>query len=213
MIKEQKAIRKYNINSPAQAMKMANVLKEYVVRNKLYAKIRDKNYVMVEGWQFAGGLIGLTPNIIGVKDLTSVGTKNYKWFAEAEIIRNKDDKKVGSGFALCSKEETKKKNFDEFAILSMAQTRAIGKAFRNKIGWIMKLAGYEPTPAEEMRNVSEANYTEVSDDFEKSKTMITNSKTKDGLFGMLEVIKKSKKYSKAQKKELETLISTKIDKL
>ena len=39
---------------------------------------------------------------------------------------------------------------DEYAILSMAQTRAIGKAFRNLIGWVIKMAGYESTPAEEM---------------------------------------------------------------
>ena len=33
----------------------------------------------------------------------------------------------------------------------MAQTRAIGKAYRNIIGWVIKLSGYEPTPAEEVK--------------------------------------------------------------
>ena len=32
----------------------------------------------------------------------------------------------------------------------MAQTRAIGKAYRNILAWIIRAAGYEPTPAEEM---------------------------------------------------------------
>ena len=32
----------------------------------------------------------------------------------------------------------------------MAITRATGKAFRLNYSWIMALAGYEPTPAEEM---------------------------------------------------------------
>ncbi|MBK8185727.1 MAG: hypothetical protein IPK63_23660 [Candidatus Competibacteraceae bacterium] len=32
----------------------------------------------------------------------------------------------------------------------MAQTRATGKACRLAFSWIMSLAGYEPTPAEEM---------------------------------------------------------------
>ena len=211
--KETKAIKKYNLRSPAQITKMANVLKEYVVKNKLYAEIKGKNYVMVEGWQFAGGLLGFSPNIVSIKDLAPEDPKKFKWLVEAEIIRNKDDKSVGRGYALCSNEESKKTSFDEYAILSMAQTRAIGKAFRNKIGWVMKLAGYEPTPQEEMSSVKEANYTEVGDDFEKSKIMITNAKTKDGLFEMLEVIKKSKKHSKTQKKELEKLISARIDRL
>jgi hypothetical protein len=32
----------------------------------------------------------------------------------------------------------------------MAQTRAIGKAYRNLLAWLMKAAGFEATPAEEM---------------------------------------------------------------
>src|SRR6185369_14512327 len=43
-----------------------------------------------------------------------------------------------------------KRRFDEYAIASMAQTRAIGKGFRNLLGWLMKAAGVEATPAEEM---------------------------------------------------------------
>ena len=112
----------------------------------MYVTIVDKNYVLVEGWQFAGGLLGLFPKVLEVKDLG-----NNKWLAQVEIINQKDNSVVSSGFALCSKTEEKKKTFDEYAILSMAQTRAIGKAYRNLLGWVMKLAGYEATPAEEMK--------------------------------------------------------------
>ena len=54
------------------------------------------------------------------------------------------------GIALCSNKEKTKRYFDEYAILSMAQTRAIGKAYRNLLAWLMKAAGFEATPAEEM---------------------------------------------------------------
>jgi hypothetical protein len=37
----------------------------------------------------------------------------------------------------------------------MAQTRAVGKAFRNQLAWLMKAAGFEATPAEEMDFVEE----------------------------------------------------------
>jgi hypothetical protein len=74
-----------------------------------------------------------------------------KWLAQADIILKKDGSVVSSGFAICSQAENKKSGFDEYAILSMAQTRAIGKAFRNMIGWVMKLEGYEATPAEEIK--------------------------------------------------------------
>jgi hypothetical protein len=57
---------------------------------------------------------------------------------------------VATGIALCSNGEKTKRYFDEYAILSMAQTRAIGKAYRNLLAWLMKAAGFEATPAEEM---------------------------------------------------------------
>lgn len=56
----------------------------------------------------------------------------------------------GSGFATCSNIELAKTSFDEYAVNSMAQTRAIGRAYKNVIGFIMKTAGYAPTPTEEM---------------------------------------------------------------
>jgi hypothetical protein len=109
---------------------MAKILKDYIVKNKLYAPIKDKNYVMVEGWQFAGGLMGTIPRIVSVEP---IGNDTSKWMVKAEILNIKGDV-VGVGYAMCSKEEDKKKSFDDYAILSMAQTRAIGKAYRNLIG-------------------------------------------------------------------------------
>ena len=57
-----------------------------------------------------------------------------------------------------------KRSFDEYAICSMAQTRAVGKAYRLLIGWLMKSAGYEATPLEEMDGV-----------FEKAEPRVTKS--------------------------------------
>jgi hypothetical protein len=37
-----------------------------------------------------------------------------------------------------------------FQLRSMAQTRACAKALRNVFAWVVVLAGYKPTPAEEM---------------------------------------------------------------
>lgn len=40
-----------------------------------------------------------------------------------------------------------------FQLRSMAQTRACAKALRNVLAWVVVLAGYRPTPAEEMSSV------------------------------------------------------------
>lgn len=125
---------------------MAIVLKNHIIKNGLSVKIVNRDYVMVEGWQFAGGLMGLFPKISKVENI-----EKGKWMATAEVIDKKTGNVVSVGYAICSSQEHKKAGFDEYAILSMAQTRAIGKAYRNLIGWVIKMAGYESTPAEEIK--------------------------------------------------------------
>ena len=139
----------YNLAKPIQVVAMAKVLQKHIVNQKLSVPISGKEYACVEGWQFAGGLMGMYPKITKVTDLSN--DKEKKWMAEVEIIQLKDGKAVGFGCALCSNAEGRKKSFDEYAVLSMAQTRAIGKAYRNLIGYVMKLAGYESTSAEEIK--------------------------------------------------------------
>jgi len=148
MQKIQKIILKnYNLDKINNLSSMAILLKKHIVQNNLFVDIVGKKYVMVEGWQFAGGLLGLRPQVVKVDKIDT-----NEWLAQVNII-DKNNKVLSSGFALCSKKEMKKNSFDEYAIVSMAQTRAIGKAYRNLLGWIMKLAGYEATPAEEMENI------------------------------------------------------------
>lgn len=138
---------KYELSKPSDMVAMASVLKKHIVEQKLFTTIVGKNYAHVEGWQFAGGLMGLHAEVADIQNLST--TTEIKWLAKVEL-KSADGKTVGLGFALCSNKESKKKSFDEYAILSMAQTRAIGKAYRNLVGWVMKTAGYETTPSEEM---------------------------------------------------------------
>ena len=42
----------YNIASPGQVAQMAIALKNFIIKNSLSVKIVDRDYVMVEGWQF-----------------------------------------------------------------------------------------------------------------------------------------------------------------
>lgn len=70
--------------------------------------------------------------------------------------------KLSRGTGHCSNMELLKAEFDEYAIISMCETRSIGKAYRNLIGFVIKAAGFEPTPAEEMNttNTVEGTYSE-----------------------------------------------------
>lgn len=135
------------LTNPSDILDFATNLKKMIVENNLYTNIRGKNYINVEGWQIAGAFTGTFPVVESVENLSDGDF--YKYRAEVSI-RDKEGNKVGSGVAICTNHEAGKKNFDEYAVASMAQTRAVGKAYRMKIGWLLKVAGYETTPAEEM---------------------------------------------------------------
>lgn len=139
-----------DLANPNDILTFANNLKEMIVKNNLSTPLRGKNYVNVEGWQVAGAFTGLFP-VVELVENQSEGTK-YKYRAEVSL-RDKEGNKVGYGVAICSNQESGKSSFDEYAIASMAQTRAVGKAFRMKIGWLLKIAGYETTPTEEMDTI------------------------------------------------------------
>jgi len=109
----------------------------------------------VEGWQFAGASLGLMPIITSTQDLSNETA--IKYMATCEVRNITTGQLVATGIALCSNAEKTKRYFDEYAILSMAQTRAIGKAYRNLLAWLMKAAGFEATPAEEMDFAKEDN--------------------------------------------------------
>ena len=114
----------YDIAAPGQMAAMAKVLQAHIGAHGLSTLIVGRQYTNVEGWQFAGGLMGYLPKVVKVENI-SVGNEK-KWRADVELIRIKDDKVMGTGSAICSNAENKKKAFDEYAIMSMAQTRAIG---------------------------------------------------------------------------------------
>lgn len=130
-------------------------IQEHVKKHGLTVEFRDKkgkpnHYPMVEAWQYAGALLGLFPRLSKLESLCDETKGIFKYRAEIHIITAGTNAVVSSGVAICSNQENSKRYFDEYAIASMAQTRAAGKAFRLCLGWVMKAAGYESTPAEDM---------------------------------------------------------------
>jgi hypothetical protein len=144
----------YDLVNKDSMLGLSNELSRLIVEKKLTTNIQGKNYVNVEGWMFCGSALGLNPVITEVTDLTRRGTEpgqvEIKYMAKCEVRNINTGQLVATGVAICSNFEHSKKRFDEYAILSMAQTRAIGKAYRNLLAWLMKAAGFEATPAEEM---------------------------------------------------------------
>lgn len=150
----QKTNPSYELINKDSMLQLSNELSKLIKEKNLSTTIQRKEYVNVSGWQFAGASLGLMPIITEITDLTRRGEQpgqiEFKYLAKCEVRKITTGEVVSTGIALCSSFERTKSSFDEYAILSMAQTRAIGKAYRNLLAWLMNAAGFEATPAEEM---------------------------------------------------------------
>ena len=141
-------VESYDISRSDETLDLAKDLAKFIKDNKLTTNVQGKEFVNVEGWQYAGSRLGIVPIVEHVINVSSA--EELKYQAKVTLFDMRHGTTVGAGFAVCSNKESGKKFYQEFAIMSMAQTRAIGKAYRNCLAWIIRAAGYEPTPAEEM---------------------------------------------------------------
>lgn len=127
----------------AQASRVADALKSVLQRQGLTTNIQGKAHVRVEGWTTLGSMLGVVPVVAWTRKLDN------GWEARCEA-RTLDGRVVGAAEAQCTRDERMWQGRDEYALRSMAQTRATSKALRGPLGFIVTLAGYDATPAEEM---------------------------------------------------------------
>lgn len=127
------------------ATEIATVLSDVIEKQKLYVNIQGKKYVKVEGWQTLGTFLGVIPREKSVHELDDGSFEAY-----VELVKFSDGLSISGASALCSIHEKRWGHAEAYARRSMAITRATGKAYRTGFAWIVTLAGYQPTPAEEM---------------------------------------------------------------
>lgn len=126
-----------------RATAMAKPLADVVRKQKLTTNIQGREHVRVEGWTLLGSMLGVFPILTWTRKLED------GWEARVEA-RTRDGALVGAAEAQCLYSEKTWKSRDDYALRSMAQTRATSKALRQPLGFVMQLAGFDPTPAEEM---------------------------------------------------------------
>lgn len=126
-----------------RASAVADALKGVLQRQGLTMNIQGREHVRVEGWTTLGSMLGVVPVVTWTRP-TEKG-----WEARVEA-RTMDGRVVGAAEAGCSRDERTWTSRDDYALRSMAQTRATSKALRGPLGFVVTLAGYAATPAEEM---------------------------------------------------------------
>jgi len=162
------------------AIRAAKALSRVIAQKKKPVIINGEQYLEFEDWMTLGQFDGVSVRTGEAEPVEINGVQGAK--AKAFLYNNRTGELIGGAEAYCMRDEEKwgtrakyewqgegdrrrrvkvgEEVVPWFQLASMAQTRAGSKAFRNKEAWVAVLAGYRPTPAEEMTEGTVSNATE-----------------------------------------------------
>ena len=152
----------------AEAVMAAEALAEVIKKKVKPVIFNGEQYLEFEDWQTCAKFYNLSVRVIWTRPIEIGGAIGFE--AGAEVVNNLTGMIVSAAEAMCLNDEDKwnkrtkyewnpKTKMREkvgevavplFQLRSMAQTRACAKAFRNVLAWVVVLAGFKATPAEEM---------------------------------------------------------------
>ena len=184
---------------PEETIEMASIaakaLKRVVSFKPKPVILNGEQYLEFEDLQLLAQFYGYAVKTGDASLVDIDGVKGAK--AHADLIDLKTGYVIGGAEAYCMRDEDKwntrpkyewqgegtaarrVKIADEpvpwFQLASMAQTRAGAKALRNRLAWVVVLAGYKPTPAEEMTENT------VSDAVKERRTIDKSEDRKSGV--------------------------------
>lgn len=154
----------------ADAARAAAALKQVIEQTGASLKLGQSEHLKVEAWITLARFFNCAARIAETRLVTIGDIHGYEAFAQ--VVHLGDGTVVSSGEAMCMTDEpqwreravyewrdgVRMKTGSEpvplFQLRSMAQTRAISKACANAFRWVVVLAGFSGTPAEEMVGVA-----------------------------------------------------------
>ncbi len=138
-----------------EARLRASALGDVLKGKKKPVVFRGEQYLEFEDWQTLGNFYGITSKVESTQFVEYGSASGFE--AVAVALQIDTEKIVSRAEHMCLNDESNwiKKPLAE--IRSMAQTRACAKALRNVLAWVVVLAGYKPTPAEEMPQEERSN--------------------------------------------------------
>jgi hypothetical protein len=137
-----------------KASEMAKVLQRVVDQAGLARSFGGKKkHLEFEAWQTIGQFFNSTPVTEWTKPIMdkdkSLGGKIVGWESRV-VVKNVDGRTIAAAESMCMRDEPNWKSKPNYALRSMSQTRAAGKALRSVFAFVAVLAGYSATPSEEM---------------------------------------------------------------
>lgn len=143
--------------TPAEVVKQAQLaakqLQNIVEQSKSFVVVNGKRHLYFEAWQTIGAFHGITADVEWTRQLTDKEGKILGYECRAVAHNPVTGIVLSHAEAECRYSEKNWAGRDHYALRSMVQTRAMAKALRNVLAWQVVLAGYKPTPAEEMEAI------------------------------------------------------------
>lgn len=135
----------------AEATEAAKALKAVIDAKPKKVIFNGNIYLEFEDWQTVAKFYGATVKVTETKFVEYGEVKGFE--AKAVVLNVSTGMEISGAEAMCLNDEGNWKKKPLFQLKSMAQTRASAKALRNVFAWVVVLAGYKPTPAEEMDGI------------------------------------------------------------
>lgn len=135
----------------AEAQEAARALAQVIGNKKKKVMFGGEQYLEYEDWLTIARFYGVTAKVDEAEYVEYGDQHGFK--AHASAIMNPSGQVLSAAEALCLDSEPNWAKKPLFQLASMAQTRAAAKALRNVFSWVVVMAGYRPTPAEEMDSV------------------------------------------------------------
>lgn len=133
-----------------EARKAAQALGEVIKGKSNPVKFNGEQYLEFEDWQTVAQFYGCT---VKTHDAVAVTINDIQGAKAVAEVMDTSGNVIGGAESYCMRDEYNWKSKPWFQLASMAQTRAGSKALRNRFSWVVVLAGYKGTPAEEMEEV------------------------------------------------------------
>ena len=97
-VQKKAKIESYDIAKSDETLHLAVDLAKFIKENRLYQNIQGKEYVNVEGWQYAGSRLGILPVVEHVVNIST--DDEYKEQAKGIMLVLRSEQEGGEGFAI-----------------------------------------------------------------------------------------------------------------
>lgn len=163
-------IEEININK-----KIAEITKEIILKNTI--DVNNNKYVMVAGLKSLATVLNLKTKIVSIEKTES----GYLSYCE---VYDKNNNLLSSSYGFCGFDEDLGRKRKEFEIISMSQTRAIGRALRDALSFIINYLNlsytiFEDMPEDIINSKPQNNYSNFNKTQQRQKIIKQNNQNSE----------------------------------